>query len=85
MRADEVSLSLSLSLSVCVRVCVCVCLSVCARLVAERPDDDARVVLVALHHAREPREEGEPPRGRLGEDALVAAREEAMRLDVCLN
>jgi len=43
------------------------------------------VVLVALHHAREPREEGEPPRGRLGEDALVAAREEAVRLDVCLN
>ena len=43
-----------------------------ARLVAERPHDDARVVLVALHHTSEPRHKGRSPRRRLCQRALVA-------------
>ena len=54
-----------------------------ARLVAQRPDDDARMVLVALHHACKARYECGPPRARLGEVSLIAQEEAAVRLDVC--
>ena len=57
-----------------------------ARLVAQGPDDDARLVLVALDHADSPVDDGVQPEGVAGRhDRVVAqSRVKAVRLKIGL-